>query len=117
MRLAADEQARRTESQAGRVSAQEIPEDFTDFLRALNARGIEYLIVGGYAVGLHRYVRDTGDIDVFIRATDISAEKALEALTAISRECLIRNKQAAGRPKVIRDVEVLESSEDGDFIP
>ena len=42
------------------------PDDFKEFLRLLGARGVEYLLVGGYAVGHHGYPRYTADIDVWV---------------------------------------------------
>lgn len=33
----------------------ELPKDFKEFLQLLNSKKIEYLIVGGYAVGFHGY--------------------------------------------------------------
>ena len=41
--------------------------DFSEFLNLLNSAGVEYLLVGGYAVGIHGYVRATGDLDIWIR--------------------------------------------------
>ena len=38
--------------------------DFKDFIRLLNARGVRYLVVGGYAVALHGHPRYTKDIDI-----------------------------------------------------
>ena len=35
----------------------QIPRDFQEFLRLLNDQKIEYLIIGGYAVGHYGYVR------------------------------------------------------------
>lgn len=43
-----------------------LPPDFKEFLQLLNAHGVEYLIIGGYAVGYHGYPRATGDMDVWI---------------------------------------------------
>lgn len=40
--------------------------DFKEFIELLNANKVEYLIVGGYAVGFHGYPRYTGDIDIWI---------------------------------------------------
>lgn len=40
--------------------------NFAEFLRLLNAHGVEYLVIGGYAVGFHGFVRATGDMDVFV---------------------------------------------------
>lgn len=43
-----------------------LPPDFKDFLRLLNSHGVEYLVIGGYAVGFHGYPRATGDLDVWV---------------------------------------------------
>jgi len=39
-----------------------LPPDFKEFLRLLNARKVEYLLIGGYAVGYYGYVRATVEI-------------------------------------------------------
>lgn len=56
--------------------------DFKEFLRLLNASRVEYLLVGGYAVGLHGYPRATVDLDVWVRSTTDNATRIIEALTA-----------------------------------
>lgn len=43
----------------------ELPPDFKELLSLLNAHGVEYLLVGGYAVGAHGFPRYTGDMDIF----------------------------------------------------
>lgn len=45
----------------------ELPQDFRELLNLLNQRGVEYLLIGGYAVGAHGFVRNTGDMDIFYR--------------------------------------------------
>ena len=52
-----------------------LPPDFRDFLALLNSAKIEYLLVGGYAVGYHGYPRPTGDLDIWIDANTQTAEK------------------------------------------
>lgn len=42
-----------------------IHDDFEEFLRLLAGQQIEFVIVGGYAVAFHGYVRATQDIDIF----------------------------------------------------
>lgn len=49
--------------------------NFADFLKLLNVHGVEYLVVGGYAVGFHGFVRATGDLDVFVGLSERNAEK------------------------------------------
>jgi hypothetical protein len=41
-----------------------IQEDFEEFLKLLNKKKVKYLIVGGYAVAFHGYVRATKDLDI-----------------------------------------------------
>lgn len=38
--------------------------DFLEFLELLEKHKVEFLLVGGYAVILHGYVRSTGDLDL-----------------------------------------------------
>jgi predicted nucleotidyltransferase len=55
-----------------------LPNDFKDFLRLLNGRRVEYLLVGGYAVGYHGYPRATVDLDIWVAATPGNARKLVE---------------------------------------
>ena len=57
-----------------------LPPDFKDFLQFLNAREAVYLLVGGYAVVLHGYVRATQDMDIWVQSTPENAEKVVAAL-------------------------------------
>ena len=43
-----------------------LPPDFKEFLQLLNSEKVEYLLVGGYAVGYYGYPRSTGDMDIWI---------------------------------------------------
>ena len=36
--------------------------DFKEFVQLLNKNKVEYLVVGGYAVVFHGYVRATGEV-------------------------------------------------------
>jgi predicted nucleotidyltransferase len=58
----------------------QLPSDFREFLRLLASRGVEYLLVGGYAVGYHGYPRATADLDIWVEATPSNAEKMEEVL-------------------------------------
>lgn len=40
-------------------------QDFKEFIELLNANGVKYLVIGGYAVNFHGYPRYTKDIDRF----------------------------------------------------
>jgi len=54
--------------------------DMKDLLSIFNARGVEYLVIGGYAFGVHLEPRTTKDLDVFIRSNDENAKAVFEAL-------------------------------------
>lgn len=54
--------------------------DFRDLLSALNARGVEFVIVGAFALAHHGRPRATGDLDVWIKPTSENARKLLAAL-------------------------------------
>jgi predicted nucleotidyltransferase len=56
------------------------PSDFRDFIRALNAHRVEYVVVGGYAVGYHGHIRATSDIDFFYRRTSVNVTRLILAL-------------------------------------
>lgn len=58
----------------------EIQPDFRDLLKLFNDHGVEYLIVGGYALAFYGAPRFTGDLDIFIRSTPENARKVLDAL-------------------------------------
>ena len=57
-----------------------LPKDFSDFLRLLNLRQAEYLLIGGWAVGYYGYPRSTGDMDIWVSRTDENALKLVEVL-------------------------------------
>jgi predicted nucleotidyltransferase len=54
--------------------------DFKEFAELLNARGVEYLVVGGYALAAHGHPRYTGDIDFWIRPTPDNLARLLAVL-------------------------------------
>lgn len=53
----------------------QLPQDFKDFLKLLNVHNVEYLMIGGYAVGYHGYPRATGDLDIWIAINTKNAER------------------------------------------
>lgn len=56
-----------------------IPHDFLEFLSCLSDHEIKFLLIGGYAVAYHGYVRTTGDLDVFVECSPENAEKLVAA--------------------------------------
>ena len=149
-----------------------IHQDFCDMLSALNAEGVEYLLVGAHALAAHGLYRTTRDMDVWVRPTAENAKKVWRALakfgaplrgigpevfqdlqtiyqvgvapfrvdvltvieavafdeawerrtmrevsgipvSVLSVPDLMKNKRAAGRPKDLADVAMLEDLLDG----
>ncbi|MCY7422782.1 MAG: hypothetical protein LH478_13695 [Chitinophagaceae bacterium] len=44
--------------------------DFQEFIESLNKAAVEYLLIGGYAVILHGYIRSTADMDIWVKKTE-----------------------------------------------
>ena len=55
-------------------------EDLKSLLVSLNSNGVEYLLIGGYALAAHGYQRATIDIDLLVPATVAAGEKLKAAL-------------------------------------
>jgi len=51
--------------------------DFKDFLLLLNEEKVEYLLVGGYAVGFHGYPRATKGLDIWVAINPENAERLI----------------------------------------
>jgi hypothetical protein len=49
-------------------------------LLALSAEGVEFLIVGAYALAVHGLPRATGDLDIWVHSTQNNANKLWKAL-------------------------------------
>lgn len=58
----------------------QIPQDFREFLRLLNYHHVEYLLIGGYAVGYYGFVRATGDMDIWVKIDSSNATQIVKAL-------------------------------------
>ena len=57
-----------------------LPPEFKGLLSALASNQVEYLVVGGYAVIYHGYVRTTGDLDIWVA---LNAENAARVELAV----------------------------------
>jgi len=57
-----------------------LPSDFKEFLKLLNAHQVEYLLIGGYAVGFHGYPRATVDMDIWISMNPANSQRIVTVL-------------------------------------
>lgn len=55
-------------------------QDFKEFFELLNFHKVEYIIVGGFAVGIYGYPRYTGDIDIWILTSEENTIKLCQVL-------------------------------------
>ncbi len=60
----------------------ELAPDFDEFIGSLTAHGVEFVVVGAYALAFHGAPRFTGDLDILVRPTLENAARLLEALEA-----------------------------------
>ena len=62
------------------MAKRQLTPEFREFLACLNRAGVEYLLVGGYAVNHYGYHRFTGDIDFWIAVSDANFDRVLAAI-------------------------------------
>lgn len=79
----------------------ELPSDFSALIAAFEARGVEYLVVGGYAVGAHGRPRATKDLDLWVSGGE-NLERVALALTDFGVPAAI-----IGQARSLGDDEVL----------
>ena len=58
-----------------------LPEDFKEFIVFLNENKVQYLLVGGWAVGIHGFPRATKDIDFLIAVDQRNLNKLKKAFS------------------------------------
>jgi hypothetical protein len=63
-------------------SLDDLNPDFLDLLRVLVDAGVEFVVVGAYALSFHGAPRASGDIDIFVRPSPDNAAKVWRALLA-----------------------------------
>jgi len=56
-------------------NSMDLASDFNEFIGSLNAHGVEFLIVGAYALAFHGAPRFTGDLDLLVRPTPENAAR------------------------------------------
>ena len=70
-----------------------LDKDFEDFVALLNSYGVDYLVVGGYALAFHGKPRHTGDLDIWIDISDENANKMVRVLAEFGMASLGLLKQ------------------------
>lgn len=57
-----------------------MPKDLKELLNAFNKHAVKYLVVGGYAFGVHAEPRATKDLDLLIRSDEVNSAAVYRAL-------------------------------------
>jgi hypothetical protein len=57
--------------------------EFVAVLRAFETTGLDYVLIGATAMGLHGIVRATEDLDLMVRATPDNIERLRQALRSV----------------------------------
>lgn len=69
-------------------------EDLLEVFRALQREKVEYVLVGGVAVGLRGIERATNDVDLFVRATEDNVLRLRRALDSVFHDSSIEEIRA-----------------------
>ena len=80
--------------------------DFRDILSAFNAEGVEYLVVGAYALAAHGLPRATGDLDLWVNPHQDNADRVRRALVRFGAPTADLRPDDFTRPDVIFQVGV-----------
>jgi Nucleotidyl transferase AbiEii toxin, Type IV TA system len=88
--------------------------DFIDLIALLNKHKAKYLVIGGYAVGIHAQPRVTKDLDIFILPTPRNAEAIFRALQEFGAPLRTRvdpgsDPKSPTRPLTAKDFEDKDS--------
>ncbi len=84
--------------------------DQIELLSALNAHGVEYLIVGGHAVNAHGVPRSTKDLDILFRASYPNSERLFRALAQFGTPLgMLTEESFRGRPEQVFQIGVEPS--------
>ncbi|MBT7069213.1 MAG: hypothetical protein HN919_23155 [Verrucomicrobia bacterium] len=85
------------------MDKQALPDDFKEFLRLLTEAHVEYLLIGGYAVGYHGYPRTTADMDIWVAISSNNATRLVDVFKRFGmRDSSITPSLFQERGKIIR---------------
>lgn len=81
--------------------------DYKDMLCELSAAGVEFLVVGAYALAAHGLPRSTGDFDIWIRPDETNAPRVMQALVAFGAPLFGLTVEDVAKPGVILQIGVV----------
>ena len=94
----------------------ELSKDFKEFLSLLRVHGVEYLLIGAYAVGYHGYPRATKDLYIWVAVGAENAKKLVSCLKdfgfnteGLSAELFLQEKKIIRMGLEPNRIEILTS--------
>jgi predicted nucleotidyltransferase len=104
------------------MAKRQLTPEFREFLACLNRAGVEYLLVGGYAVNHYGYHRFTEDIDFWIAVSGENFDRVLLAIRYFFGEDLagldkkfLQENEAIFLGRVPNKIEVFKHASGLDF--
>ncbi len=86
---------------AGGVENDALSPDFLDFIVCLNERRVDFVLIGGYALGVHGIVRATGDIDFLYRRTKSNVSRLCAAMKDFGAPLGVIDEDALMTPEIV----------------
>jgi predicted nucleotidyltransferase len=80
----------------------ELAPDFKELLKLFNQNKVKYLLIGGYAVSLHGFVRATNDIDLAVSDDLENARRIVKALSDFGFVSELRAELFTTKRSVVR---------------
>jgi hypothetical protein len=81
-------------------------QDFRDMLSCLKGAGVDFIIVGAYALAAHGFPRATGDIDIWVRNSPDNAGKIMTALAKFGAPLAGLSEQDFTAPEMVVQIGV-----------
>jgi hypothetical protein len=99
------------------MEKRQLTPEFREFLECLNRAGVEYLLVGGFAVNHYGYHRSTEDIDFWVAVSDKNFDCLLAAIREFFGEDLagldknfLKNNETLYLGRVPNKIEVIQNA-------
>ncbi len=78
--------------------------DFRECIESLNAHGVEFILVGGYAVGWYGFVRATGDIDFLYEQSPANVLQLCKALDTFGAPEFLVDRDFLSSPGAVTQI-------------
>ena len=75
--------------------------DFLDFIVCLNTRGVDFVLIGGYALAFYGVLRATGDIDFLYRRTKANVRRLCHAMEDFGAPINVIDQAVLMTPEIV----------------